>query len=188
MQELHNAAGLNVAATSICDTTGWCDPRVLGQSRGGTTAALSRCMLQAAAEDDVLTEAIIGCAIRVHEHFGPGLFESAYQRAVTIELQEAGLPFETGRRVPLVYRDIELGCVYQPDLIVANTVMVELKAVDVLAPVHRAQLLTYLKLTQCPVGLIINFNVALLKDGIRRRVRPDLYRGRRKGCEPSRGT
>jgi GxxExxY protein len=122
----------------------------------------------------------LGCAIRVHEYFGPGLFESVYQRATAIELQQAGLPFEIGRRVPLVYRDIELGCVYQPDLIVANTVVVELKAVDILAPVHSAQLVTYLKLTQCPVGLIINFNVALLKDGIRRMVRPDLYRGRRR--------
>jgi GxxExxY protein len=135
-------------------------------------------MLQAAAEYEPLTEAIIGCAIRVHEYFGPGLFESPYQRAVAIELEQAGLPIEIGRRVPLVYRGVELACVFQPDLIVANTVVVELKAVDVLAPVHRAQLVTYLKLTQCPVGLIINFNVPLLKDGIRRVVRPDLYRGR----------
>lgn len=141
-------------------------------------------MLQGAAEHEALTEAIIGCAIRVHEHFGPGLFESAYQRAVAIELQEAALPFEIGRRVPLVYRAVELGCVYQPDLIVAHTVVVELKAVDVRAPVHRAQLLTYLKLTQCPVGLIINFNVVLLKDGIRRMVRPDLYRRRAEAGAP----
>ena len=140
-------------------------------------------MLQGATEHEALTEAIIGCAIRVHEHVGPGLFESVYQRATAIELQHAGLSIDLARRMPLTYCGVDLGCVFQPDLIVADTVVVELKAVDVFAPVHRAQLLTSLKLTQCPVGLIINFNVALLKDGIRRLVRPDLYRAGRKGRE-----
>ena len=134
--------------------------------------------MQPPLEEEALTESIIGCAMRVHEHFGPGLFESVYQRAVVIELQYAGFAFELGRPVPLTYRDVDLGCVFRPDLIVAGTVVTELKAVDAVTRVHHAQLITYLKLTGCPVGLIINFNVALLKDGIRRAVRPDLYRRR----------
>lgn len=131
--------------------------------------------MKAAAEYAALTEAIIGCGIRVHKHFGPGLFESVYQRAVAIEQQYTGLQIEAGCRVPLAYRGIDLGCTFQPDLIVANTVVVELKAVEALARVHRTQLITYLKLTGCPVGLIINFNVPVLREGIRRVVRPDLY-------------
>ena len=140
------------------------------------------------AEHADLTESIIGCAMRVHEHFGPGLFESVYQRAVAIELQYAGFSIEVGRPVPLTYREVDLGCIFRPDLIVSGTVVTELKAVDTVSRVHYAQLLTYLKLTGCPVGLIINFNVVLLKEGIRRAVRPDLYkqqssaRDRASGC------
>lgn len=131
-------------------------------------------MFHATDGHEALTESIIGCGIRVHEHFGPGLLESAYRASLIVELTHAGVKFEVGRRVPLVYRGVDLECVFQPDLIVADVVVVELKAVETLARVHSTQLITYLKLTGCPVGLLMNFNVPLLKDGIRRIVRPDL--------------
>jgi GxxExxY protein len=122
-----------------------------------------------------LTETVIGCGIRVHEYFGPGLFESVYRGSMQIELQDAGLDIDTSRRIPLVYKGIDLGCVFEADLIVNGVLVVELKAIETLAPVHQTQLMTYLKLTGCPVGLLLNFNVPYLKQGIKRVVRPDLY-------------
>jgi GxxExxY protein len=122
-----------------------------------------------------LTDAIIGCGIRVHEVFGAGLYESVYSVCMIMELRDAGLHVEEQRRVPLVYRGRRLGKKLVVDLVVNQTVLIELKAVEALAAVHTAQVITYLKLTGLPVGLLMNFNVPRLKDGIRRLVRPDLY-------------
>jgi GxxExxY protein len=115
-----------------------------------------------------ITERIIGAAIAVHRELGPGLLESAYQAATSYELDKAGLCFERQRNVPVIYKGIALDCSYRLDLVVEGTVIVEIKVVDKLAPVHAAQLLTYLRITGCGVGLLINFNVPQLRDGIRR--------------------
>jgi len=123
-----------------------------------------------------LTESIIGCGIRVHQYYGPGLFETVYRRSFVIELRSAGLRVETARRVPLIYRGVDLECVFFPDLIVEEVIVVELKAVEAIAHVHHTQVITYLKLTGCAVGLLMNFNVSQLRDGIWRLIRPDLYR------------
>ena len=117
-----------------------------------------------------ITEAIIGAAIEVHRALGPGLLESAYRQCLCHELQLRGLPFVCERPLPVIYKGLRLDCGYRVDLIVAETVVVELKTVDHLARVHDAQLLTYLRLGGWKVGLLINFNVALLRDGIHRRV------------------
>jgi len=117
-----------------------------------------------------LTEAIIGAAIEVHRGVGPGLLESAYEECVCRELSLRNIPFERQVPLPVSYKGVQLDCGYRLDLVVAEHVVVELKSVDALAPVHEAQLLTYLKLSHCKVGLLINFNVPLLKDGIIRRI------------------
>ena len=122
-----------------------------------------------------LTGKIIECGIKVHETFGPGLLESVYRPCLTLELRDAGLQVDTTRRVPLVYKSLKLETFYCPDIIVNDVVIVELKAVESLTAVHSAQLLTYLKLTSIPVGLLMNFNMTLLTQGVRRVVRPDLY-------------
>jgi GxxExxY protein len=124
---------------------------------------------------DALTSGIIGCGIRVHEALGPGLLESVYRHCVVIELEQAGYRTDTTRRIPLIYRGHDIGVQFCPDVIVEDTVIVELKAVEALARIHKSQLVTYLKLTGLPVGLLMNFNVELLRDGVRRVVRPDLY-------------
>ena len=123
-----------------------------------------------------LTEKIIACGIEVHETFGPGLLESVYKSCLTFELREAGLTVDTTRRVPLVYKSLRFEGFYCPDIVVNDVVIVELKSVEALTAVHRAQVITYLKLSSIPVGLLMNFNVPLLKEGVRRLVRPDLYR------------
>jgi GxxExxY protein len=115
-----------------------------------------------------LTEQIIGAAIEVHRAFGPGLLESVYQDCMTVELKLRNLPFEPQKPVALAYKGFLVGTELKIDLLVANLVVVELKSVATLLPVHEAQLLTYLKLTKCPVGLLINFNVPILKRGIKR--------------------
>jgi GxxExxY protein len=132
-------------------------------------------MFHGNSEHDDLTQNIIGCAIRVHETFGPGLFESIYKACFVIELEAAGLKVDASRRVPLTYRGRSLDAEFCPDVVVEETVIVEIKAVEALARVHQTQLITYLKLTGLPVGLLMNFNVEYLKHGIRRVVRPDLY-------------
>jgi GxxExxY protein len=121
-----------------------------------------------------LTEAIIGCGVRVHGAWGPGLLESIYKSCFVIELHAAGHSVVTNRRVPLVYKGHDLQAEFCPDVIVDDAVLVELKAVEKLVPVHKAQVITYLKLTGLPVGLLINFNVSLLKQGVQRVARPDL--------------
>jgi GxxExxY protein len=122
-----------------------------------------------------LTDGIIACGIRVHEALGPGLLESIYRSCMIIELQGSGYTTETTRRVPVIYRGQDIGATFCPDLIVNDIVVVELKALERLAPVHKTQVITYLKLTGLPVGLLINFHVDWLKNGTRRIVRPDLY-------------
>jgi GxxExxY protein len=115
---------------------------------------------------DKITEVIIGAAIKVHRALGPGLLESAYEACLTYELAECGLSVERQKPLPLVYRDVQLDCGYRLDLLVEGRVIVEIKAIDRLMPIHQAQLLSYLKLSGCKVGLLINFNVLLLKNGV----------------------
>jgi GxxExxY protein len=122
-----------------------------------------------AEEHDPLTERIIGCAIEVHRTLGPGLLESAYVEALTVELGEGGLRFARQVPVPLTYKGRYLG-EYRLDLLVEDAVVVEVKAVERFDRVHEAQLLTYLRLTGKRVGLLINFNQRLLREGIKRRV------------------
>jgi GxxExxY protein len=115
-----------------------------------------------------ITEAIISSAIAVHRELGPGLLESAYEACLTFELIERGFLAERQKALPVTYREVSLDCGYRIDLLVENQVIVELKTVESLAPIHEAQLLSYLKLSRCAVGLLINFNVRVLKNGIRR--------------------
>ena len=117
-----------------------------------------------------LTHEIIGAAIEVHRTLGPGLLESAYAECLARELALRGLPFEREKPVPVVYKDVKLDCGYRIDFLVAGKVVVELKAIEALAPIHEAILLTYLRLSGCKIGLLINFHVTALKDGIRRLV------------------
>ena len=117
-----------------------------------------------------ITHDVIGAAIDVHRALGPGLLESAYHECLCRELLLRGIPFERERPLPLEYRGIRLECGYRVDLLVASLVVVEIKSVEAIAPIHEAQLLTYLRLGGWHVGLVINFNVVVLKDGIRRRV------------------
>jgi GxxExxY protein len=122
------------------------------------------------AENDPRTGPIIGAAIEVHRHLGPGLLESAYEECLCHELHVLGLSFERQVPLPVSYKGLKLDCGYQIDLIVQNEVILELKCVEKILPVHEAQLLTYLKLSGKRVGLLINFNVPLLTQGIIRRV------------------
>ena len=119
-------------------------------------------------EINQITEKIIGCAIEVHKNLGPGLLESAYEECLVFELKSAGLLAERQLAVSVVYKDIKLDCGYRIDILVENTVVIELKTVDEFAPVHEAQILTYMKFSSKNIGLLINFNVTLLKNGIRR--------------------
>ena len=115
-----------------------------------------------------LTERIIGAAIEVHRELGPGLLESTYEACMLFELAERGLSVDRQKALPVVYRGVRIDCGYRIDLLVEDLVIVELKAVADLQPIHEAQLLSYLKLSGRHVGLLINFNVKLLKNGIRR--------------------
>ena len=117
--------------------------------------------------DTTISEQVIGCAIEVHRDLGPGLLESPYHMALCVELAHRGIAFECRRIIPLEYRGARIGD-YIPDLIVANTVVVEIKSVLRFEDVFTAQMLTYLRLTRLRVGLIINFNKRLLRDGIKR--------------------
>ena len=115
-----------------------------------------------------ITDTIIGAAIEVHRALGPGLLESAYEACLAFELVERGLVVEQQKPLPIVYREVKLEAGYRLDILVEGAVIVEIKAVDTIAPIHEAQLLSYLKLSGCKVGLLINFNVKMLKNGIRR--------------------
>ena len=115
-----------------------------------------------------ITEKIIGCAIEVHKELGPGLLESAYEECLFYELQQAGLNAERQVPVPVIYKEIKLDCGYRQDILVEKKVVIELKTVDAIIPVHEAQILTYMKFAKKEIGLLINFNVTLLKNGIKR--------------------
>jgi GxxExxY protein len=115
-----------------------------------------------------LTEKIIGAAIKIHRRLGPGLLESAYETCLAFELQEIGLRVEQQKAVPLVYESVKLECGFRADLVVGGTIVVELKCKEELHPVDHAQVLSHLRLLGLHVGLLINFRVVVLKDGIRR--------------------
>jgi GxxExxY protein len=121
-------------------------------------------------DNDPLTERIIGFAIEVHRQLGPGLLESAYEECLCYELRQGGLAFRQQVSLPVMYKAIRLDCGYRIDIIVEEKVILELKTVERLLPVHDAQLLTYLKLSGVRIGLLLNFNSPVLKDGIRRMV------------------
>jgi len=117
---------------------------------------------------DSITRRIIGAAIEVHKRLGPGLLESAYATCLAFELRQIGLKIEEQKPLPIVYRDVKLDCGYRLDLVVEDSVVVEIKAVDQFAPIHDAQLLSYLRLSGNRVGLLINFHVRILKNGLKR--------------------
>ena len=134
-----------------------------------------------------VTQKIIGAAIEVHRALGPGLLESIYEECMAAELTLQGCRFERQRAVPLVYKGHRLGSDLRVDLLVDDVVVVELKAIEKTLPIHSAQVITYLRLTEKPYGLLINFNVPLLKDGIRRYLNPHLLRCSVPPCENSEG-
>ena len=119
-------------------------------------------------ETNQLTSLIIQNAIKVHKSLGPGLLESAYKECLCYELINSGLEVYKEKPVPLIYEDVKLECGYRVDLLVENKIVLEIKSVEALADIHTAQVLTYLKLCNCKFGLLINFNVTLLKSGIKR--------------------
>lgn len=118
--------------------------------------------------DGAITGRIIGACIEIHKALGPGLLESAYEECLCHELSICGFDFLRQVPLPVTYKGIKLDCGYRVDLLVADQVIVELKAVENLLPIHEAQLLTYLKLMKIPYGLLINFNVSILKNGVKR--------------------
>jgi GxxExxY protein len=118
--------------------------------------------------DNEITHEIIGAAIEVHKHLGPGLLESAYEECLAHELQLRNLRAERQKPVPVVYKETKLECGYRIDLLVEGRIVVELKSVESLAPIHEAIILTYLRMSGHRLGLLINFHVTALKDGIRR--------------------
>ena len=119
-------------------------------------------------KENEVSNKIIGASIEVHKILGPGLLESAYEECLCRELSLIGLSFESQKPLPINYKGVQLDCGYRLDLVVENCVIVELKSVETLLPIHQAQLLTYLKLTGLKLGLLINFNVPVLKNGIKR--------------------
>jgi len=121
-------------------------------------------------DENALSKLIIGAAIEVHRQTGPGLLESAYEECLAYEFTVRDIPFERQKPVPVVYKDVQLDCGFRLDFLVGDLVVVELKAVGELAPIHDAQVLTYLKLTGCKLGLLLNFNVRLMREGIKRLV------------------
>ena len=119
-------------------------------------------------EEDKFSKEIIGAAIEVHRYLGPGLLESAYEECLCRELAICGLTFERQKPLAVSYKGLKLDCGYRLDVVVGGLVILELKAVDQIEPIHEAQLLTYLKLSDLKLGILINFNVPLLKDGLKR--------------------
>ncbi|HUE96335.1 MAG TPA: GxxExxY protein [Longimicrobiaceae bacterium] len=137
---------------------------------------------------EALTERAIGCAIAVHRALGPGLLESVYKACLRIELEESGLRVDTERRIPLRYRGRVVAADLVCDLLVEEQLLLELKSVEHIHPVHLAQVITYLKLSGCPVGLLINFNTTSLRSGLRRLEHPDVYSPRMWRATPDRDT
>jgi GxxExxY protein len=138
-------------------------------------------MEQAASDEiDALTERVIGCAIEVHRVLGPGLLESVYRDCMLVEMRLEGLNVECERRVSIEYRGQPVPASLVLDLVVERSVVVEVKTVERLHPVHLAQVITYLKLTECPAGLLMNFNSTSLRGGLRRLDHPTLYTKQRR--------
>jgi len=119
-------------------------------------------------EFDELSRSVIGCALEVHRTLGPGLLESTYRQCLACELSHAQIPFQTEVPLPVRYKDILLDCGYRIDVVVSGDLIVEVKSVETLLPIHQAQILTYLRLAKIPIGLLINFNVTKLQNGIKR--------------------
>jgi GxxExxY protein len=122
--------------------------------------------------DEELTSLVIGAAIEVHRYWGPGLYEEIYERSLCEELKQRNIQFENQLSIPLLYKDIRVGEDLRLDLLIKRQVVVEIKAVTELLPVHESQVLTYMRLTKCHLGLLLNFNVATMKQGIRRFILP----------------
>jgi len=118
--------------------------------------------------DDLYSNQVIGLAIRVHRALGPGLLESAYEECLAYELTRSGLPFGRQVGLPVVYEEVRLDCGYRIDFVIDNQLLIELKSVDRLMPIHDAQILTYLRLSGCRIGLLMNFNQVVLREGLRR--------------------
>ncbi|MFN4026372.1 MULTISPECIES: GxxExxY protein [Flavobacterium] len=118
--------------------------------------------------ENELSKVVFDCALKVHQALGPGLLESAYEECLFYELKKNGLDVQKQKALPLVYEEVKLDVGYRIDIIVENKLIIEVKSVETLNDVHFAQLLTYLKLTNCKLGLLINFNVSLIKNGIKR--------------------
>jgi GxxExxY protein len=119
-------------------------------------------------EFDELSRRMIGCAIEVHRNLGPGLLESTYRQCLACELSHAGVPFQMEVPLPVRYKDVLLDCGYRIDLLVRSDLIVEIKSVETLFPIHQAQILTYMRLARIPIGLLMNFNVTKLQNGIKR--------------------
>jgi GxxExxY protein len=118
-------------------------------------------------EFDELSRSVIGCAIEVHRNLGPGLLESTYRQCLAYELSQAGMSFQMEVRLPVRYKEILLDCGYRIDLLVSGDLIIEVKSVETLLTIHQAQILTYMRLTKIPIGLLINFNVMKLQNGIK---------------------
>jgi GxxExxY protein len=119
-------------------------------------------------EDAGLSERVFGCAIEVHRHLGPGLLESAYEDCLAYELEQAGVAIRRQAELPIIYKGIRLAVAYRLDFVVENRLVLEIKSVERVLPIHEAQLLTYLRMSGLRAGLILNFNHVVLKEGIRR--------------------
>ena len=119
-------------------------------------------------EFDELSRSVIGCGLEVHRNLGPGLLESTYRQCLACELSHAGILFQMEVPLPVRYKDILLDCDYRIDLLVRGELIVEIKSVEALLPIHQAQILTYMRLANVPIGLLINFNVTRLQTGIKR--------------------
>ena len=118
--------------------------------------------------ENELSRIVFDCALKVHQKLGPGLLESAYEECLFYELRKIGLEVEKQKALPLIYEEVKLDVGYRLDIIIENKLIIEIKSVDALNDIHFAQLLTYLKLTNCKLGMLINFNVVLIKNGIKR--------------------
>ncbi len=118
--------------------------------------------------ENELSKIVFNCALKVHQNLGPGLLESAYEECLFYELMKTGLDIQKQKALPLVYEDVNLDIGYRIDIIIENKLILEIKSVEALNDIHFAQLLTYLKLTNCKLGMLINFNVLLIKNGIKR--------------------
>ena len=123
-----------------------------------------------------LSYRVLGLCMEVHRELGPGLLESAYEEALAYEFTQAGLSFERQRDMPLLYKGVKLDCGYRLDFLIEDQLILELKTVNELLPIHHAQVLTYLNLGRRSLGLLVNFNVPVLKDGIRRIVTGELFK------------